>query len=120
MWLWRKDFMSMIAAKESMAAQVRLLAIDNAKLEAGVDRLSAKLATAQQDVIAANDRVMKLEAVNLSLQDRITSLQNATRYTIPDITGDIMSESEEDIQALIQDIHKLGRDAVILRESKNG
>lgn len=116
MWLWRKDFMAMIAAKESMAAQVRLISLDNAKLEANVDRLSMKLATAAQDVIAASDRVMKLEAVNLTLQDRIASLQTATRYTPPEIDGDIMSESEEDINSLIQDIHKLGRDAVIMRE----
>lgn len=120
MWLWRKDFMAMIAAKESMGAQVRLLSIDNAKLEASVDRLSAKLATTSQDVIAASDRVMKLEAVNLTLQDRITTLQNAVRYAPPDIAGDIMSESEEDINSLIQDIHKRGLDAVLIRSMANG
>lgn len=117
MWLWRKDFMAMIAAKESMAAQVRLISIENAKMEADVDRLSAKLARASQDMIAANDRVMKLEAVNLTLQDRITSLQNATRYIPPEIDGDIMSEAEEDVKAIIQEIQKHGRDAVIMRET---
>jgi hypothetical protein len=68
---------------------------------------------------AACDRSLKLEALVLKFQDMNAQLQMAQKVDNPLGGLDVMEEDEADVQALVNDIHKYGRDAVIVREHKH-
>lgn len=117
MFIWKKEFVQMLAEKAQLTGMIRVLEVENKRLEMHEDKLATQVVATRKEFEASCDRVLKLEALVLKQQDHIVSLQSARKAQLPDeLSMDIFSEAPEDIQQTVDDIQKYGRDAVILRE----
>jgi chromosome segregation ATPase len=124
MWLKRSEFTNLIKAYERERASNEILGAQKREFEKHLEDNSKEIGSLRYERDILKERIAKLEAANLSLQNSLAEVRMQLNFQKEIAQGDMggmdmMAEDENEVKRLVSDIKQYGRDHVIAREAAN-